>query len=135
MVGVEVKEVMTDLMIDNTPEHLCYSCAVGYLLLLLEETKDLSETTQDVNLCALFARDDSDKNIPRVCDEVSGNTRVYLSGLQTIDNGSGYWVVGCPHRIPYPFDNIDDLIDEYKYRREMWEVRKNSIKERKKELE
>lgn len=97
----EALEIMQKKRRTDTGKHLCYSCVVGYLLLLLGESNDLSDTTVDLNACRLFAKSHNDPDVLCVSDN-SGNTRVYLDGLQTRDNGGGYWVVGCPYRVPYP---------------------------------
>lgn len=93
------------------PEHLCYSCVVGYMLLLFDKTWVLGETTQDCNLCPLYLKSWADPDVLCVCDKQSGNTRVHEDGFQTRDNGSGYWIVGCPYRVEYPAGATDEIVN------------------------
>lgn len=69
----------------------------------------LEETTQDTNACPLFLESYNSDEIKMVADDETRNTRVFSNGIQTIDNGGGYWVIGCPFRVPYP-TNADELI-------------------------
>lgn len=106
-------DVLTKLkaLRENTPEHLCYSCVVGYLMMLYDRTEDLLETTIDGNLCPMYLKTWSDPDILCVCDKESGNTRVHLDGFQTIDNGSGYHITGCPYRVEFPSGVTDEIVN------------------------
>lgn len=89
-----VQEMKSNQFIST--EHLCRSCVYAYYGVLLGELS-IEGTTVDLNECELYARTCFDEDIPCATDKSTGNTRVYLNGFKTIDNGSGYWIIECPY--------------------------------------
>ena len=94
-----IVEAMTSVYKEEH-RHLCASCKCAFYL-LLRDKEDITDwfyqkSTQDPHFCDLYEKTYNDESIVCATDE-SGNTRVYLDGYKTVDNGSGYWVIDCPY--------------------------------------
>lgn len=73
-------------------QHLCADC-------MYYPSNDY--TTGDRHGCELFAANISEwtnNEYPRLLLDF-GNTRKYEDGTITLDNGGGFWVLGCPRFI------------------------------------
>lgn len=80
------RRIRTALIEESCGRHICITCKHC-------PEYNVEGTTQDENACDQFRR--YAPSGVRYAEDDS-NTKIYLNGIVTDDNGGGYWVIRCP---------------------------------------
>lgn len=106
--------------------HRCLTCGRAILQAVQDPRWSIGGTTIDTNECSfvfddMYNRDYSES----IYTSERGNDRIYPNGLQTRDNGAGYWILECPYYVPYePYTekiNYDDYIKSNRWAKKRFE--------------